>query len=238
MNSAESSQETTSEQEQRPTVILFLGDSITADGRYIRMVEKELRARGETIHLIARGVPSETVSGLSEKGHPGPRPCLHDRLDAVLEKTKPDRVVACYGMNDGIYHPFAEERFAAYRAGIGKLRDRVAEAGISIWLLTPPPFDAYSFTGTVLKQDATDFSYLTPYRGYDDVLRQYAEWLLQSDPASGTVDLRTPMMEAIRQARRLDPHYSSGDGIHPDKAGHVVMAAALLNVPEITNGKY
>jgi len=26
----------------------------------------------------------------------------------VLEKTKPDLIIDCYGMNDGIYQPFSE----------------------------------------------------------------------------------------------------------------------------------
>ncbi|MEI2725571.1 MAG: hypothetical protein V9H26_19255 [Verrucomicrobiota bacterium] len=46
-----------------------------------------------------------------------PRPDLHERLGRVLEKTKPDQVVACYGMNDGIYLPFSEERFAEVSSG-------------------------------------------------------------------------------------------------------------------------
>ena len=66
------------------------------------------------------GLPSETVSGLSEPGHAGgafPRPDLHERLERVLEQTRPDLIVACYGMNDGIYHPFTEARFEKYQAG-------------------------------------------------------------------------------------------------------------------------
>ena len=72
------------------------------------------------------GLPSETVSGLTEPGHAGgafPRPDLHERLDRVLEKTKPDLLVACYGMNDGIYYPFSEDRFAKYKEGMLFLRD-------------------------------------------------------------------------------------------------------------------
>src|SRR5512133_1780233 len=85
--------------------ILFLGDSITYSGLYVTYVETFLRLKypdwnGEIINL---GLPSETVSGLSEEGHAGgafPRPDLKERLDRVLEKTKPDLVIACYGMND------------------------------------------------------------------------------------------------------------------------------------------
>ena len=51
------------------------------------------------------------AESLSEPGHAGgafPRPELYERLERVLERAKPDLIVACYGMNDGIYHPFTQ----------------------------------------------------------------------------------------------------------------------------------
>src|SRR5262245_13658459 len=96
--------------------VVFLGDSITYSGQYIDYLEAYAVTRSPERHLefINLGLPSETVSGLSEPGHAGgsfPRPDLHERLARVLALTQPDVVVACYGMNDGIYYPFAEERF-------------------------------------------------------------------------------------------------------------------------------
>lgn len=105
-----------------------------------------------TAELIPSGVPSETVSGLSEAAHPYPRPCVHERLARELAEAAPDMVIACYGMNDGIYHPFSEERFAAYQAGMLALSTRVGEAGAGIVLMTPPPFDALSMTGSYSPQ--------------------------------------------------------------------------------------
>ena len=51
--------------------ILFLGDSITYDGQYVDDIETALRMQLPTRHfdIINCGLPSETVSGLSEKGH-------------------------------------------------------------------------------------------------------------------------------------------------------------------------
>src|SRR5688572_26755736 len=97
--------------------VLFLGDSITYSGQYIDDFETALRLHlpGRRIDVINCGLPSETVSGLSEEGHAGgkfPRPDLHERLDRVLAKVKPDLIFACYGMNDGIYLPLSDERFA------------------------------------------------------------------------------------------------------------------------------
>ena len=108
--------------------ILFLGNSITYDGRYVSDVEAWLIARYPNRHLefINAGLPSETVSGLSEEGHADgkfPRPDLHERLTRVLKQIKPDLVLASYGMNDGIYKPFDESRFQKYKDGINRLHD-------------------------------------------------------------------------------------------------------------------
>ena len=87
--------------------IVFLGDSITHSGQYIEFVETVLLANTDKHYeILDLGLSSETVSGLSEEGHAGgkfPRPDLHERLDRVLATTKPELVIACYGMNCGIY---------------------------------------------------------------------------------------------------------------------------------------
>src|SRR5436190_1320230 len=61
-----------------------------------------------------------------------PRPDLHERLIRAIEKTKPDLVFACYGMNDGIYFPLSDERFAAFKGGMQKLHQHVESAHIRI----------------------------------------------------------------------------------------------------------
>src|SRR5690349_8417029 len=123
--------------------VLFLGDSNTYAGHYVSYLDAYLRTRfpGQKFELINLGLPSETVSGLSEPDHPYPRPDVHERLDRALARTKPDVVVACYGMNDGIYYPFSEERFRKYQDGMRRLIDRVKASGAAVVLMTTPPFD-------------------------------------------------------------------------------------------------
>ncbi|WP_342421295.1 GDSL-type esterase/lipase family protein [Paenibacillus sp. FSL E2-0178] len=211
--------------------IMFLGDSITADGLYIRLIREWLKQHRPdlAVELIPCGVPSETASGLSEAAHPFPRPCIHERLARELAAASPGVAVACYGMNDGIYHPLSEERFAAYQAGMQQLSTQIREAGAAVVLMTPPPFDAPSMNGRLQPADAADFSYLAPYQNYDEVLERYAGWLLSGEcPADGIIDLRTPLLEHIRQERSLNASYRYGDGIHPDAAGHGVIARTLL----------
>lgn len=201
--------------------ILFIGDSITYDGRYVVDFEAWLRTRypDRPFEIINVGLPSETVSGLSEDGHADgkfPRPVVFDRLVGVLEKTKPDLIFACYGMNCGIYKPLDEDRFARYRDGITKLHDAAVKAGARIVHVTPPMYDAKYAADHVAE--------------YNDVLGKYSEWLL-SKRADGweVADLHGPMTAEFNRRRAADPAFTfTPDGVHPDDAGHWFMAQQLI----------
>ena len=112
--------------------IVVLGDSITYGGRWVAILNAWMESQGMTADLIDVGLSSETVSGLSEEGHADgkfPRPDLAERLDRVLRVTRPDLVIACYGMNCGIYQPLDEGRFAKFRTGMEKLHAAVEKTG-------------------------------------------------------------------------------------------------------------
>ena len=51
--------------------IIFLGDSITYGGHYVEYIDALLRLENPQSHreLLDLGLPSETVSGLSEPNH-------------------------------------------------------------------------------------------------------------------------------------------------------------------------
>lgn len=221
--------------------ILFLGDSITHAGTYVALIEAQLRAhRIEPLpDIINLGLSSETCSGLSEPGHPFPRPDVHERLERALEHLDPDVVVACYGMNDGIYHPFSEERFVAYRAGIDRLIERVEAHGAKLILLTPPPFDPGPLRagGQLRPADADEFAYFAIYENYDDVLARYADWILaQRDRVAMTIDLRRPILDWLETRRRDDPAATvAPDGIHPNDQGHRLIARAILDAWGLTD---
>lgn len=124
--------------------VVFLGDSITFAGGYIEYVDAFLATRFPTarFRLINRGMPSETVAGTSEANHQPPRPDLATRFERTIGPLDPDVVVACYGMNDGIYHPPDAEILKKYQAGVERLIDRVRkQTRARLVLLSPPPFD-------------------------------------------------------------------------------------------------
>ncbi len=213
--------------------VIFLGDSITYSGQYVADLELVCRTRlpERDLELLNLGLPSETVSGLTEPGHADgqfPRPDLHERLDRVLSETKPDLVIACYGMNDGIYYPFDEERFAAFRAGIEKLRAKVQAAGARIILLTPPVFDPVPIRERTLPAGRGE--YRQPYEGYNEVLDRYSEWLVgQRVNGWEVIDVHGPMNDYLEARRLTQPEFTlAGDGVHLNDEGHWLVARQVL----------
>lgn len=213
--------------------VVFVGDSITYSGQFIEEIETYLRLKNPDMRteFLDLGLPSETVSGLSEPGHAGgafPRPDLHERFVRVLEQLKPDLVVACYGMNDGIYYPFGEDRFRKYQDGIRLLRARSAAAGAKVLHLTPPVFDPVPIQSHTLPAGLAE--YRQPYAGYDEVLARYSDWLI-SERANGwdVVDIHGPMRALLDARRGKDPAFRlAGDGVHAGPEGHWLMARAVL----------
>lgn len=215
--------------------IVFLGDSITDDGTYIAQMNHHFRRYmpEADLEMINLGVGSETASGLSEPDHPFPRPCIHDRLDRLLELSQPEWVVACYGMNDAIFHPFSTERFLAYKEGILTLIRKIRAAGAKAIILTPPPYDSESAQAQPVNpqpEGMTHYSYMTPFKCYSSVLAQYGEWILNegSEHADLVIDLHGPLSDHIRTKRENDPGFAYGDGIHPDAEGHWIIAKTIM----------
>ena len=205
--------------------ILFLGNSITYAGNYITDIEAYFVTHypGKQFEFINEGLPSETVSGLSEPGHADgkfPRPDVHERLDRVLALTKPDLVFVCYGMNDGIYLPFDEERFQKFKEGLNYVHEKLAATGAKIVHLTPPFYDEAKG-----KQ-----------MGYGAALDKYSDWVLSQKKTANwnVVDIHYPMKRFTEAHRKIDAAFGinafalAEDGVHPGEAGHWIMAKLVL----------
>ena len=224
--------------------ILFLGDSNTYGGGYIDVIDDFLARTypRKQYELINLGLPSETVSGLTEPNHAGgafPRPVLSERLDRALAKIKPDLVVACYGMNDGTYYPFAEDRFKKFQLGITELRNKVIKSGAEFWVMTPPPFDHKPIMSTTLPDGLSEYPSGKPFVGYDSVLGRYSDWLM-SQKANGwrVIDLHGPLNAYLTEQRAKNPNYNfAPDGVHLNETGHRLIARQILTAygiePEI-----
>ena len=211
--------------DQNIKTVLFLGNSITWAGGYVNDVETYFRFKypDRAIEFINVGLPSETVSGLSEPGHANgefPRPDLHERLSRILQQIKPDLVFACYGMNDGVYMPFDSSRFKKFKEGMRWLHEQVIKTGAEIIHITPPDYD-----------EARGKS-----KGYSAVLDIYADWLLSLRQSLQwqVIDIHYPMKKYLQAHRQADAKFGmdgfalSEDGIHPGETGHWLMAREIL----------
>jgi lysophospholipase L1-like esterase len=198
--------------------IVFLGNSITYNGKFVSYIDAflSLQYPGKNLEIINVGLPSETVSGLSEPGHADgkfPRPDLRERLDRVLKQLEPDLVIANYGMNDGIYLPFDEERFEAFKKGMAWMHQTVESTGAEIIHVTPPIYDE--------RKGAA----------YANVLDIYSDWLISRRYTENwkVIDLHWPMRKGLEEKRSMNPDFAfAKDGIHPDELGHFLMAKILL----------
>ena len=199
--------------------VLFLGDSITYSGQYTAYVEAYFATRFSTrrITFINAGLPSETVSGLSEPNHADgqfPRPVLRERLARLLEKIKPDLILACYGMNDGLYMSFDCGRFKLFCEGMEQLHNVVTANGTKIIHLTPPYFDGVKNNNPA----------------YVETMARYSKWLVvQHALGWNVIDINGSMTNYIVERRKTQSNFVfAADGIHPDDFGHWMIAKAIL----------
>lgn len=200
--------------------ILFLGDSITYGGNWTVHVESAIRAQkglGRAT-IVNMGLSSETASGLSESGHAGgafPRPDVHERLGRVLAGFKPTVVIACYGINDGIYLPLEGRRQLAFQQGIIRLRQACLTAGARIIIVTPPLFAPDNRAKDVID--------------YDGVMDVYGAWLVaQRNAGWQVIDIRPSLRAAVAAAKLADPQFVyAKDNLHPGEMGHRFMAQAV-----------
>lgn len=202
--------------------VAFLGDSIPYAGQWPALVENALRQtpRFADAEIVNFCLPSETVSGLSEPGHAGgafPRPCLHDRLDNILKLYHPTVIIACYGMNDGIYMPLDQKRLKAYQKGINLLKKKAEAIKAEIIFVTPPLFRA--------DHPETDTD------SYNNVLETFGTWLVdQKKSGWKIIDIRPSLQKDIEQEKQAHPDFVyAGDGVHPAERGHEMIAHAVID---------
>lgn len=198
--------------------IVFVGNSITYGGYYVSCIDAYLRLQYPERHfeIINVGLPSETVSGISEPNHAGgkfPRPDLHERLNRILKKLKPDLVFTCYGMNDGVYLPFDNKRFQKFQQGMKWMHKQLTQSGASIIHITTPIYDER-------KGNA-----------YANVLDIYTDWLISQRYTNNwnVIDVHWPMKKYLEDQRLKDTTFKyAEDGIHPDNVGHFIIAKQIL----------
>ena len=212
---------------EKNMVIGCFGDSITNAGGhgYVEILQAKFDTEHPELNLkfLNFGKSSETVSGLTEEDHPGPRPYLFDRLDEILTENKLDVALFCYGINCGIYGKPSEKLFNSFKIGVYSFLEKLRQKNIQAILLTPPPLALEAAPLTHLS-NSVPYGYKNPYPNYEtEVLLEFKDIVLgmQHPISKMQIDIHKPLLAKQQTCYDDDP-------IHPNSTGHQVIADTIF----------
>jgi lysophospholipase L1-like esterase len=198
-------------------VVVFYGDSITDQRLYTTYVETFVLTRYPKlpVRFVHSGWGGDRVTG----GGGGP---IDERLKRDVLAYKPTVMTIMLGMNDGRYKPFDEDAFRVFTDGYEHIVKSMKDAlpNLRITVIDPSPYDdvtrAPLFAG-----------------GYNAVLLKYGDYLrtLAQRDHLDFADLNTRLVNALQRANAADPANAQKilpDRVHPNRSGHLLMAASLL----------
>jgi lysophospholipase L1-like esterase len=197
--------------------VVFYGDSITDQRLYTTFVETFAVTRYPRLHFkfVHSGWGGDRVSG-------GGGGTADERLRRDVIAYNPSVMTIMLGMNDGSYRAFDEGIFAKYKAGYEHIIESVRQTlpALRISVIKPSPYDDVTRPPTF-------------EGGYNEVLVKYGNFLaeLASKNNLSIADLNTPVVDALKKASTADPKAAQQivpDRVHPQPAGHLIMAEALL----------
>ncbi|MGB1927248.1 MAG: SGNH/GDSL hydrolase family protein, partial [Rubripirellula sp.] len=203
------------------STIVVLGDSITYQAHFTEYLRSffDTRYPAQPIRLINAGTPGHRVAdGIA-------------RFSQDVAKWNPSLVMIMFGMNDGGYATLhSDNRFDDYKNNLKKLVELIRSINAEPIIISPTPFDFLTS-----QRRSNDASYR--FRGksfaadYDQTLLAYTKWSDQFAKHENLVfiDAHTSLNEHLHQKRSLNPAFTlMPDAIHPDPAGHLLLAHTIL----------
>jgi lysophospholipase L1-like esterase len=187
--------------------IVMMGDSITEQHLYSNYVEMWTVSRVPTWKLTFRnvGIGGDTSGGGNSR-------FKRDVLAHMATAMTVD-----FGMNDGGYQPFNEQRFGNYMKGLQGIADQARAAGVRVAWVTPQPVEHNP-------GNKAEF--------YNDTLEKFSAGVKDIAKKNNGlfVDQFHPYWAVVKKARDagVNGRITGGDAVHPGPAGQVVMAASIL----------
>jgi lysophospholipase L1-like esterase len=200
--------------------VVFYGDSITEQGRYVAFVEAYVVTRFPDLNVrfINSGWAGDWVVG-------GGGGKIDERLTRDVVGNKPTVATFMLGMNDAAYQDFDTTFLDVYAKGYRHVLDTLRRAlpDLRITLFEPSPFDDITRPPKYALHDG----------GYNKVIVRYGQFVqeLARQQNVEVIDMNGPLVTVLEKAHLADPVLAQEiipDRIHPSAAGGLVMASAIL----------
>ncbi len=189
--------------------IVFLGDSITAQKLYIKYIEDYFTSvePDMKVTFVNAGVGGDRSSAAV------------NRVQKDVIDQKPTVVTICFGMNDAGYRPAVDMKgLQTFKDGLRKLISMIrTQTNARVVLLTT----------TCVDDKGHD-----KLKGYNITLTRFVAETKKIAAKEGVpvIDLYHPMRAALANGQRTDKTFTLiPDGVHPNAAGHEIMADTILN---------
>jgi lysophospholipase L1-like esterase len=210
--------------------VVYVGDSITDGGHYHSYIWLFYATRFPWLDLrMYNGGIGGEVSGQ-----------MLARLDDDILSKNPSYITLSFGMNDTGYleykkegaKEFGERRFNESMDSYKKIVKRfLAMNGIRFAMIGGSPYD----------QEAVIKDGFGPLPGKNEVMQRISDEQKKDAEANGWgfVDFNRPMLEMAARQREKEPSFTftGGDRVHPDNAGHMVMAYLFLKAQGMAGNK-
>ncbi len=193
--------------------LAICGDSITEQKIYsVDMEDYILMCHPVSgIRIVQFGWSGEQASGFAM------------RIGTDVLPFKPTVATTCYGMNDGHYVAMAPTTGDAYRTYQTQAADELKQGGLRLLVGgSPGCVDTYYYQHRATTPEV-----------YNATLTALGAISKEVVAKEGGVfaDVNTAMNEAMKKAKAGDGEkfiFSGADGVHPQGAGHLVMAGTFL----------
>jgi lysophospholipase L1-like esterase len=193
--------------------VAVCGDSITEQKQYSVFIEDYLLMCQPAAKLRAMqaGWGGEVAHGFLP------------RMERDVLALHPTVLTTCYGMNDGGYGPFVEDRGKLYRDTHRKIVEAARQTGVRLIVIgSPGCVDSNTFRN--------DPNAAEVYNATLGKLRDIAQEVA-TEQKVGFADVHSAMMDVMAKAKaKCGPayHLAGADGVHPWQNGQLVMAYAFL----------
>ncbi len=199
----------------------FIGDESTFAADWCQYVENYFYTRYPDRRMIFynAGVKNDTTFDVLE------------RLDADILERKLDYCLVMLGTWDANFEDLNPARFQTYQDNMQTLLERLRRARCYPILMTPPMFD-FQTRQRRMEDESYRFRLKTMSPNYNGVMGYYGSWVRDEAYAQDMrfVDTWGPLNGYTAEVRKTNELFSlMPDGVHPDPAGSVVIAAEVID---------